>query len=83
MAVSSVRTQKDPLRDSDLLVLTVRCYERKMQNEKGKGEKKNKILGFSFSLSAKTEVTRGCALALVDATPGLNVLHIVVESSFS
>lgn len=47
---SSVRTQKDPLRDSDLLVLTVCCYRRKnVEFEKGKGEKKNKGLGFSFS----------------------------------
>lgn len=75
-AVRSVRTQKDPLRDSDLLVLTVRRYGRKMSNKRGKGEKKNKSLGFSLRLSAKREVTRGCALA----TPGLNVLHIVERS---
>ncbi len=43
--VSSVHTQKEPLRDSDLLVLTVCCYRQKNKEKKkkqGKEKKKEK-----------------------------------------
>lgn len=58
MAVSSVHTQKDPFRDSDLLVLTVCCYWQKNKTGRGRERKKKKKSLVFLILSAKPEVTR-------------------------
>lgn len=80
---SSVRTQKEPLRDSDLLVLTVCCYRQKIKRgEKKKNRErrgKKKRAWFSSVLSAKPEVTRDVSDSLITEFVQLSLVSLPLK----